>query len=1018
MPLTGPSRLPQEYTVNIALADLLDHHLHGIGRAVPESRTTAQNHRFDVKLYYKDVVFVLEAAYDEPGAEMDARKRLEEGFIDTVSVAIHYPPELFERKDTLDEIKTVLRSNPLKMRIFTQGQEVSLNLTNFMQNRRRTAITQGRWIQVELNKIVPLMDSIIEFLVTEDTATELLRIMEQNMQDFSDTALSELGRGHSRNRTLADLRHILFSPEPVSGELEVEISDEIVMYHTYVTLFLALLLYESIFRNYDQLSRIEFYRDGLAFDPLQRLQSSFAKVNDEIDYESVFTVALDVIAALRDISPGGQIADRLRKINDQVQQIYANRALLRQDFIGRVYHRVTGDLPLRKGFATYYTKAEIASFLSELVMNHYNSFWGDRVELSGPAPNVRVGDFSCGSGTLLSATYSSILGKIRILQDEVDKQQLIQFHHKMIEKVIWGIDALENAVQAASVVLALHEPGTPLDNFNTLRDPIRISGELGSISLWDTPTVTLRRRGIRGNKDEAVTVPSFDFIISNPPFSRNTAPGTEDGARPRIFGFVTNEAAYESLIGSYKRILTEMQQYILTSESTSKLINDNVGTGKPFRSADINPLNSGAFFPFVVMYEKYLKAEGIMALVLPLSVLEASSNLMLRALMLSHFSIDFIVISTDSNNTNFSYSTNLSECLVILKKQNHSYDKECTVVKITEQPRNTLEGILMARRLARELASNDNTLNTQFEYRKVKQGTLKEMLWNWGPVARYPQSLLSALDELLNGKIFGVDFPLTKLGVFLSNYSDGSIGNPRAYRGTFIADNLIENSIGPYKFLTEAGSTVIDKLQLRPDYRQKRYIQSDPSSGGANINAGHIMVPESFRLNTMPLISSFSPDFVFSGVAYSITTGDQSIDKALTTWMNSIFGILMLRTFFSTVAGNFGHIRGWHIRSWPIPNLSDSNLANSLENIFNKYAGETWQPIPLQLSEGSFNLESTRHKFDVDIIKAICPDLDLNEVNKFLNGIYTSLLTTIADEGTRTRTSRNPQGNTLDDQYN
>ncbi|MEM0134651.1 MAG: N-6 DNA methylase, partial [Thermoplasmatales archaeon] len=918
----------------------------------------------------------------------------------------------------LEEIRTVLKLNPIKMRIFTQGQEVSLNLTNFMQNRRRTAITQGRWIQVELNQIVPLMDSIIEFLVTEDTASELLRIMEQNMQEFSDTALSELGRGHSRNRTLADLRHILFSPEPVSGELEVEISDEIVMYHTYVTLFLALLLYESIFRNYDQLRRIEFYRDGLALDPLQSLHSAFSKVNDEIDYESVFTVALDVISALRDISPGGQIADRLRRINNQVQQIYANRALLRQDFIGRVYHRVTGDLPLRKGFATFYTKAEIASFLSELVLNHYTSFWDDRVEASGPAPEVKVGDFSCGSGTLLSATYSSILGKIRIMQGEVDKQQLVEFHHKMIEKVIWGIDALENAVQAASVVLALHEPGTPLDNFNTLRDPIRISGELGSISLWEKPTVILRRHGIRGTKDETVTVPSFDFIISNPPFSRNTAPGTEEGAKPRIFGFVTNEAAYESLIGSYKGVLSEMEQYILSSEATSKLINDNVGTGKPFRSADVNPLNSGAFFPFVVMYEKYLKSDGIMALVLPLSVLEASSNLMLRALMLSHFSVDFIVISTDSNNTNFSYSTNLSECLIILKKQNHSRDKECTIVKIAEQPRNTLEGILMARRLARGLVSSDSTLNSQFEYRKVKQDTLKEMLWNWGPVARYPQSLLSALDELLNGKIFGVDFAPRKLGDFLSKNSDGLIGNPRAYRGTFISDNMVENSNGPYKFLSEAGRSVMDKIQLRPDYRQKRYIQSGTSSGAGNINAGHIVVPESFRLNTMPLISSFTPEFVFSGVAYSITTGDLSTDKALTTWMNSVFGILMLRTFFSTVAGNFGHIRGWHLRSWPIPDFYDSNLVNSLEDIFNRYAGETWQPIPLQLSEGSFNLDSNRHKFDVDIIKAICPNLGLNEINRELNGIYTGLLTTISEEGSRTRNSLNPQSSTLDDQYN
>ena len=992
-------RLPQEYTVNIALADLLDHHLQGVGRAVPESRTTPQNHRFDVKVWYKDVVFVLEAAYDEPGAEMDAKRRIEQGFIDTVSVAIHYSPEVFNRKDTFEEIKSALRNNPMKIKIFTQGQEVSLNLTNFMQSRQRTAINQGGWIHVQLNQFAPLMDSIIEFLVTEDTASGLLRIVEQNMQEFSDTALSELGRGELRNQTLASLRHILFSPEPVRGVLEVEISDEIVIYHTYVTLFLALLLYESVYRNYSQLSGIQFYRDKLSLNPLNSLGVPFAKVNDEIDYESVFTVALEVLSALRGISPGGQIADRLKKMNDPVQQIFANKALLRQDFIGRVYHRVTGDLPLRKGFATYYTKAEAAFFLSELVLNYYGSFWDGKIESSGPTNEMTIGDLSCGSGTLLSATYSSILGKLRELHGDVDRQQLVDFHHTMIEKTLWGLDALENAVQAASVVLALHEPGIPLKNFNTLRDPIRVSGELGSISLWNNNTVTLRRHGIRGYSDETVEVPKFDFIISNPPFSRNTAPGTEEGVRPRIFGFVTNEEVYNSLIDSYKRTIDEMEHYILSSETTAKLVTENVGQGKPFRNADINPLNSGAFFPFIVMYEKYLKSNGILALVLPISVLEASSNFLLRALMVSSFNVDFIIISTDPRNPNFSYSTNLSECLIILKKSNPDQDNDCTVVRVKEQPRNTLEGILMAKRLVRELNNNvAEILNSQTEHRKVKQTTLREMLWNWGPVARYPPRLASTLDEMLNGKILNEGFEIGKLGEFLSNTGNGTIGNPRAFRGKFITENMLENSNGPYKFLYEAGSDVLDCMHLRSDYKMKRYILSGSNSESININVGHIVIPEAFRLNTMPTIASFTPDNVFSGVAYSVTTGDVRMDKALVAWLNSVFGMLMLRTFFSTIAGNFGHIRGWHIRSWPIPDFSNADLVQKLEKIFDEYSGVKWRTIPNQLSEGSINRDSNRHRFDAAIIEAICPTIDKDKVSNELRGIYSSLLSTIADE--------------------
>lgn len=1010
------SQLPQEYTVNIALAELLDHLLHGIGKAVPERRTTSHNHRFDIRVIYRDIIFVLEAAYDEPGAEMDAKKRLEEGFIDTVSIALHYPPEHFNKMETMDEIKEVLNSHPIKMRIFTQGEEVSTNLTNFMKRQNRKAKNQGGWIQVELNEMVSLMDSIIEFLVTEDTASELLRLIEQDLQNFSDTAINELGHGSIRDRTLGNLRHILFSPEPVAGELELDISDEIVLYHTYVTLFLAALLYESVYRNYDQLNRIQLFEGDMALNPMRAFQEPFAKINDEIDYESVFTVALEVLVALDGVSPGGQIADRIRRIQDRVEQVFTNRALLRQDFIGRVYHRVTGDLPLRKGFATYYTKAEIAIFLSQLVVEFYENFWNSVVNEGGPTEETRIGDFSCGSGTLLSASYSSILSKVREMRDDIDKPTLVEYHHKMIEKVLWGIDALENAVQAASVVLALHEPGTPLENFNTLRKPIRVSGELGSISLWSDSKATVRRRGIRSYSDEVVNISKFDYIISNPPFSRNTAPGTEEGAKPRIFGFVTNKDAYDSLLQSYQATLNEMVAHILTFNEASEIVEANVGGGKPFKKGDISPINSGAFFPFIVMYEKFLKDESLMSLVLPISVLEASSNFYLRALMLSNFSIDFIIVSTDPNNPNFSYSTNLSECLIVLRKTTEK-SENCTVVRLNELPRNTLEGILMAKRLVRKLNGTFNKLDGQIDVSQIKASSLKEMVWNWSPLVRFPPKLMANLDGLLNSKILDHEVEIIKFGEFLKKTHTGSITNPRLFRGKFIEDNLVQNNGGPFKLLSEAGRSVMDRILLRPDYKQKSYVLKSSDAKTSQITPGHIVIPESFRLNTMPLIASFTPHNIISGVAYSVTTGDLDNDKALSVWLNSVYGLIMIRTFISTVAGNFGHIRGWHIRSWPMPDISNSELKKKLLSIFNKFSSVQWGSIPQQLSAGITDKGSPRINFDIEVIQALCPEVSVELISKELSHIYSDLITTISQSSSTNNTTEEGQSHNLYDDF-
>lgn len=577
-------------------------------------------------------------------------------------------------------------------------------------------------------------------------------------------------------------------------------------------------------------------------------------------------------------------------------------------------------------------------------------------------------------------------------------------------------DALENAVQAASVVLALHEPGTPLENFNTLRKPIRVSGELGSISLWSDSKATVRRRGIRGYSDEVVNISKFDYIISNPPFSRNTAPGTEEGVKPRIFGFVTNRDAYDSLLKSYQSILNEMVAHILTFKEASEIVDANVGSGKPFKMGDISPINSGAFFPFITMYEKFLKDESLMSLVLPISVLEASSNFYLRALMLSNFSVDFIIVSTDPKNPNFSYSTNLSECLIVLRKTS-SKRENCTVVRLNELPRNTLEGILMAKKLVRKLNGTFYKVDGQIDVSHVKTSSLKEMVWNWSPLVRFPPKLMANLDGLLNSKIMDHKVEITKFGEFLNKGHTGSIANPRLFRGKFIEDNLVQNNGGPFKLLSEAGRGVMDRFLLRPDYKQKSYVLKSSDSKTTQINAGHIVIPESFRLNTMPLIGSFTPHNVISGVAYSVTTGDLETDKALSIWLNSVYGLIMIRTFISTVAGNFGHIRGWHIRSWPIPDISDSEIKKKLVSVFDKFTSVQWGPIPEQLRAGITDRESPRIRFDIEVIQALCPEVSTELISRELRQIYSDLITTISHSASTTIAKEEGQSNILLDDY-
>jgi hypothetical protein len=72
---------------------------------------------------------------------------------------------------------------------------------------------------------------------------------------------------------------------------------------------------------------------------------------------------------------------------------------------------------------------------------------------------MKIGDFSCGSGTLLTASYhiaERIAAKIRFY-DDVDLN-VNDIGKRILEDGIYGIDALKYAAQITAINLALMSP--------------------------------------------------------------------------------------------------------------------------------------------------------------------------------------------------------------------------------------------------------------------------------------------------------------------------------------------------------------------------------------------------------------------------------------------------------------------------------------------------------------------------------------------------------------------------------
>ena len=191
-----------------------------------------------------------------------------------------------------------------------------------------------------------------------------------------------------------------------------------------------------------------------------------------------------------------------------------------------MFQRLIAD---RKYLATFYTRPESAALLARLAVARLDS-----VDLSDAAAigKLRVGDFACGTGALLSAVNDQIAARHERAGGD---PELI--HPVMMEEALYGCDVMPSAVHITSATLSGAQPEVGFGKSRLYTMPYgRLSDgsvALGSLEFLTAESqITLsnfsdpaRRTG--GNGDEA-TMPAvaevpdagFDLVIMNPPFTR------------------------------------------------------------------------------------------------------------------------------------------------------------------------------------------------------------------------------------------------------------------------------------------------------------------------------------------------------------------------------------------------------------------------------------------------------------------------------------------------------------------
>ena len=281
----------------------------------------------------------------------------------------------------------------------------------------------------------------------------------------------------------------------------------------------------------------------------------------KVNYWPIFSIAKDILNTIptRLANP---LLDKADEIASELLQVGATTF---HDLAARMFQKLISD---RKFLATFYTLPESACLLSELAVSLLEVNWGNAEEIG----TLKVADFACGTGTLLSATQRAINRRLR--RGGFDDAE---FHRKFMETVLLGTDIMPSAAHLTASMLSSAHPGVAYDESLVRVLPYGVDVELSRLRQVspDTPYIGAldllmdelghsiftehglgslvqlggkRIKGKEGAHDEGerdfpVQHESFDLVIMNPPFTRAT--GHEAGKVgvpvPSFAGFDTTE---------------------------------------------------------------------------------------------------------------------------------------------------------------------------------------------------------------------------------------------------------------------------------------------------------------------------------------------------------------------------------------------------------------------------------------------------------------------------------------------
>ena len=188
-------------------------------------------------------------------------------------------------------------------------------------------------------------------------------------------------------------------------------------------------------------------RDGIPPLPLKTPVSKLALLKAwedilEVNYYPIFGIAREVVAHLLYVA----VSWVMDLVAAAIPELAKLGATTYHDLTGRMFQTLIAD---RKFLATFYTLPSSACLLAELAVDRLGLDWADRAAIE----DLRIADFACGTGALLSATQRTVYRRYRRAGGD-DKV----LHKSMMERVLVGLDIMPAATHLTCSMLSSTHP--------------------------------------------------------------------------------------------------------------------------------------------------------------------------------------------------------------------------------------------------------------------------------------------------------------------------------------------------------------------------------------------------------------------------------------------------------------------------------------------------------------------------------------------------------------------------------